>query len=154
MRFYPLCLMAAIAVWLTVTPVLAEPELPRKWAGSYESHQAIDTDYYHIEITELREEGERLFAKAKARFFDQTYTADVQMEWIIDKDKLFVEMWDSAPENDGDEYDVDGIYRGSISYDLDSIFAIWRSSSGNASGTLKIKAVDEFPDYGRNEAPN
>ena len=63
-------------------------------------------------------------------------------------------MWDSAPENDGEKYDVDGIYRGSISYDLGSIFAIWRSSSGNASGTLKIKAVDEFPDYGRNEAPN
>jgi hypothetical protein len=149
LRLFPLLLIAAIAGWLTATPASAEPELPRKWAGSYESHQAIDTDYYHIEITEVREEGDKLFARANAKFFDQTYTANVRMEWVVYKDKLFVEMWDSAPENDSDDYDVDGIYRGSISYDLDSIFAIWRSSSGNASGTLEIKAVDEFPDYGR-----
>lgn len=124
-----------------------EIELPRKWAGTYTSHQALDDDYFQITINQVLVNGNIITAKGQAKYFDDGYIADLQVEWIIDTESLFIEMWDFAPENDADNYDVEGTYQGSISYELDTIFAIWRNWTQTYTGTLRLEAVEEFPDY-------
>ena len=142
-----LLLLASCIGSMVSAAAAPDAELARKWAGTYSYHRGIDDDYMHITIDDVTINGTTITAKGRAKYFANTYTADVDVEWIISSDTLFIEVWDVAAANDDNDYDVSGSYRGSISRNLDKIFAIWRNWAKNDSGTLKLEAVDEFPDY-------
>ena len=124
-------------------------ELPTKWAGTYSPHNESDTDYYHVILDQIIIRQNTIMAVGHGRYFDEGYVAEIKMEWIINKTTLFVQMWDAAPAASNGNYDSDGVYKGSISSDLQSILAIWHNRDNNNSGTLKLEAVERFPDYSK-----
>ncbi len=120
-------------------------ELARKWAGTYTDHGLTDTDYFHVELTDVVVVDELVTARGSAVYFDGDWTTNLTVEWIVDTETLFIEIRDSNPEGDDDNYVASGVYEGSISRKLDKVIAIWRDANVSGTGTLLLKAVDEFP---------
>ncbi len=127
-----------------------EPELARQWAGTYTYHSNFDVDYFQVTLDKVVAEDDYIHAFGAARYFSNSgnYVANLRVEWTIEKSTRFIQIMDVAAADDGGEYDTSGSYSGSISRKLNSIIAIYRGQY-SGSGTLKLEAVDTFPDYSK-----
>jgi|TARA_B110000196_G_scaffold317912_1_gene332107 hypothetical protein len=55
---------------------------------------------------------------------------------------LFIEMWEMAPPDDETGSVTDGSYKGSISNNFMTIFALWKTNGTDETATLTLKAID------------
>lgn len=122
---------------------ISELEFPRQWEGIFRWHEIFGDQIVDVVIEALLIKGPQILAKSKGQFLvgeDITY---IQVEWLIDTDTLFIQMWETAPLDDETGFVPDGSYKGSISNDFKTICAIWRTNGTDETPMLSLKATDQ-----------
>lgn len=147
MYYVKIFLLAVITGVMPVGVTAASiDDLPRKWAGTYVDHRVPGTDYFHVVLKEMRVSGDQIIARGKARFFDDDWVTDVSVEWKINTRTREIEILDSDPVGDDENYVTNAVYRGTISRGFDQVIAIWQDLNSLATGTLTLQAVDTLPE--------
>jgi len=122
---------------------ISESEFPRTWEGIFRWHKIFGDQLVDVVIDTLLIKGPQISAKGKGRFLVGEDTTNIQVEWLIDTNTLFIEMWETAPPDDETGFVTDGSYKGSISNDFKTIFAIWKTNGTDETATLSLKAKDQ-----------
>ena len=95
-----------------------------------------------VVIDSLLIKGQQISSKRKGRFLVGYDITNIQVEWLIHTNTLFIEMWETAPPDDETGFVTDGSFEGSIANNFRTIFALWKKNGTDETATLSLKVID------------
>jgi len=113
--------------------------LPRNWEGTFTWHdESRPVQPVTITITDVSIDPDgNVFALGDG-VYDKDQLVDFSFKWSIDPETLDFEMWESAPKP-AEGFVTDGSHVGGISESLDSIEAVWTTTSTGEEGDLLLE---------------
>ena len=142
LRIYVIVLLQFIAVYPGISVHAADADtlvrqLPRAYAGTFQWRDSVRLYKVSIRFNDVRVlDNGRVEATGDGVYDAYGEISKVNIRAVIDPDDLFLEIWEYDPASAGDE--LDGLYRGDLSTDMQSITATWRGFSDKSRGYLKL----------------
>lgn len=149
--FLPLKLIASICLMVSLnlfgmsaraSDLTIVDKFPRAWTGVFRWHEVMGDQYITVNLTRVRKDGNRLAVTGSGTYLIGKSRTDMKVEWLIDIESRFIEMWDSDPSGDDTGLVTHGSYKGTISRDFDEIFAIWRTYGTDETGSVRLTVRD------------
>ena len=144
LRFYVFLLVQTVTVYFSHAAYAADPDtlvrqLPRSFAGEFQWRDSVRVYKVAIKFTDVRllDTG-RVEAVGTGVYDAYGEISKVNIRAVIDPDDLFLEIWEHDVASEGTE--EEGLYRGDLSADMQSITAMWRSFTDKSRGYLKLTA--------------
>ena len=141
-RGYVMLFLQAMAMCISGSVHAADADtlisqLPRTYAGTYQWRDSVRIYKVTLQFTDVRVlDTGRVEATGAGIYDAYGEISKVNIRAVIDPDDLFLEIWEYDPAIDGSE--LDGLYRGNLSTDMQSITAMWRGFSDKSRGYLKL----------------
>ena len=140
---YVLLLLQVFTTCLFNTVQAADAEtlikqLPRSYAGEFQWRDSVRIYKVTLQFTDVRVLDTGVVEATGNGIYDEYGTlSKVNIRAEIDPKDLFLEIWETDPASNGRE--LEGMYRGDLSEDMQTITAMWRSFTDKNRGYLNLK---------------
>jgi hypothetical protein len=114
-------------------------QLPRSYAGQFQWRRGAGIHKVTIKFTDVRVLDTGLVEATGTSVYDvYGEIHNVNVRAVISPGDLFLEMWEY--EKASDDLEVEGLYRGDLSADMQTITALWTNFSDKRRGNLRLVA--------------
>ncbi len=142
-RIYLIVLLQLLTASLSSAVYAAEAEtlikqLPRSYAGEFQWRDSVRIYKVTLQFTNVRVLDTGVVEATGTGIYDEYGSLSmVNIRAEIDPKDLFLEIWETDPVAAGRE--LEGMYRGDLSEDMQTITAMWRSFTDKNRGYLNLK---------------